>query len=157
MTPSVGSAADVRRDHLVVAQAHTSFLLLLGALLLAVAADRLQRVPPGWGPWDSILLIAALAAAVAAMAPWLWSGCTVAAQRTITWGAIAIATFGLIGAVWVVDLLGLLGVQLVVTGGVVAELGTQRRALWWLWLCGGALVAAVLLYHGLVDLQPRPE
>ena len=151
------SGARARTDRLVLVQAHCTALGLGGALLLVVSARRLGRIPDAPDAWSIPLVAAASLAAIAGVSPWLVPRLGVHTQRLLTIAALATGTVGVLGSVWIVDLLALLGLQLILTAAVLAEVGLQRRALTWLWICGLLLVAAVLVYHQLVDLQPRPE
>ena len=151
------SVAERRLDRVVLVQAHCSALDLAAALCLGVAANRLERVPGGWQAWRSTLFATAGLAVAAAVLPWLTAGFTVRWQRRLVGAAIVVGTIGVTGATWAVDLLAVLGVQLLVAAVVLAELGGQRRALWWFWVTAVVLVVAVAGYHVLVDLQPRPE
>ena len=132
-------------------------LALGGALLLVVSGRRLGRVPGAWDGWSVPLLAAGVLSVAGGLGPWIVPRCTVRTQRALIVSALGLGIVAVLGSVWFVDLLALLGLQLILTAAVLAEIGMQRRALTWLWICALALVAAVLLYHGLIDPQPRPE
>lgn len=157
MTRATGRAAEVRTDRLVLAQAHCTLLDIAGAIALFVSARRLGKVPGDWDAWRIPLVLGAALAAAAALGPWLVPRFGVRMQRLLVVSALAAGTIGVIGAIWVVDLLALLGLQLILTAIVLAEVGLQRRALAWLWACAFVLVGVVLVYHRVVELQPRPE
>lgn len=146
-----------RLDRAVLVQGHCSALELGAALCLRLAADRLSLVPGSWGPWTGMLFAGAGLALAAAVLPWLTAGFTVRHQRGLLAAASVVAACGVVGAAWAVDLVAVLGVQLLVGAAALAELGNQRRALWWFWVTVAVLVLAVAGYHLLVDVRPRPE
>ncbi len=146
-----------RLDRLVVSQAHCSALELAAAVLLAVAAQRLTRVPAADDGWRVPLLLAAGLSAVAAVGPWLLARFQVFLQRALVWGGLVVASVGAVGATWEIDVRAYLALQLLLAAAVLAELGTRRRAIWWFWITASALVAGFALYYLLVDVQPRPE
>lgn len=151
------SLPERRVDRLVLVQAHASVLAILAAVCLGVAADRLGLVPGDWGPWQVGLVVAAVIALAGAVLPWLTAAFTVRWQRRLFAGAIVVATVAVTGSAWAVDILSMLGIQLLVAAVALGELGNQRRALWWFWLTAAVLVVAVAGYYVLVDVQPRPE
>ena len=151
------SVAERRLDRTVLVQGHCSALELGAALCFGVAADRLSLVPGSWGPWRTALFLAAALSVAAAALPWLSAAFTVPAQRWLLAAAVVASSTGVIGGVWAVDLLAVLGVQLLVAAIVLAEIGGQRSALWWFWIAAAVLIVAVGGYHLLVDIQLRPE
>lgn len=146
-----------RLDRLVLAQAHCTALELGAAVILAVAARRLTRVPGAWEGWAVPLVAAAALVAVAAVGPWLLARFPVLLQRVLVWGGLGLALVGTLGATWEIDVLAYLALQMLLASAVLAELAPQRRALWWFWIAVGVLVASFVLYHLMVDVKPRPE
>jgi hypothetical protein len=151
------AATGKRLDRLVLTQAHCTALELGAAVLLAVAARRLTRVPAAWDGWALPLLVAGALATAAAVGPWVVARFTVGLQRALVWGGLTLAMAGTLGAAWEVDVLAYLALQMLCASSVLAELGPQRRALTWFWITVGVLVASFTLYHLLIDIQPRPE
>jgi hypothetical protein len=154
---TAASVPQRRVDRLVLVQAHCSVLAILGAVCLVVAADRLGLVPGDWSLWRVGLVAAAAIAVAGAVLPWLTAAFTVRWQRRLLAGATIVAAVAVTGSAWAVELLSMLGVQLLVAAIVLGELGNQRRALWWFWVTAVVLVVAVVGYHVLVEVQPRPE
>ena len=157
MSAAETRAGKERVDRLVLAQAHCSALDLGAAALFYLVADRLPRVPGAWGGWRVPILASAALATAAALGPWLVPRFSVRLQRVLVWSAVAVGAAGVLGATWEVDVLAYLALQLLLASGVLAELGTQRRALQWFWMTAIVIVAAFVVYHGVVDIQPRPE
>lgn len=150
-------AAEVRRDRLVSTQASASALSVIGALSMFSAGDRLGTIPGGWGPWTIWFQAVAVVSAVVGVAPWLSERFSVRMQRALVWGATCAAVALTIATALVVDLRAPLGCQALLTAGVVAELGTGRRALRWCCGTAAALVLIVVAYHMFVGLRPTPE
>ena len=121
------------------------------------SARRLERLPGEHDMWQAFLWLAAVLGLATALGPWLLPRFTVAFQRALGAVTLLAAVVGTVGSIWVVSLWALLGIQIVIAALVLAEIGMQRQALLWFWICTSVLVTVVLAYHGLVDLQPRPE
>ncbi len=146
----------VRRDRLLVAQILVSVLLLIGAALLLVTAVRLGRI---WGDWrlrQFGLAAAAAAATLAAFAPWLSPALSVVSQRVVIWMAVVLASATTATAMRVAHLGAYLGIQMLLTAAVLAEIGTRRRALVWFVWTAAALTFVVLAYYSLVSPRPGP-
>ena len=146
-----------RTDQLVLVQAHCTVLFVLAAVTFFASARRLERLPRDHDVWQAFLWVAAVLGLATALGPWVLPRFTVAFQRTLGAAILLAAVVGAVGSIWVVSLWALLGIQMAVAALVLAEIGMQRQALLWFWICTSVLAAVVLAYHGLVDLQPRPE
>lgn len=144
-----------RLDRLVAAQVHVTVLAVAAGPIMLLAAFRLTRVPGGTDLWAGVLAFTGVGTVAAGLAPWISDRVTVRLQRLLLWSVIAIATVGIVGAIWTVELWALLGLQMLIAAAALAEIGTQRRALLHYWIGEGFVAGSVWLYHILVAVGPR--
>ena len=158
MTESRIPAAGARVPRIVRVQAHVSGCLIVGGLLFVRSGWLLLRPSkPAWPGAGVVLVVAGVTALGIAFLPWVWPRLTVARQRLFTWVVLALASAAATRAMFGVDLGAIVGIQAVLAGLVLSEVGGRRHALRWFWVCVAAIAVTVVAYYLLVPPRLTPD
>ena len=155
-TPIQPGAA--RTPRIVRVQAHVSGCLIVGGLLFVRSGYLLLRPSePAWPMAGVVVVVAGVMALAVAFLPWAWPRLTVARQRLFTWVVLALASAAATRAMFGVDLGAIVGIQAVLAGLVLSEVGGRRHALRWFWVCVAAIAVTVVAYYLLVPPRLTPD
>ena len=158
MTASPIQPGAARTPRIVRVQAHVSGCLIVGGLLFVRSGLLLLRPSePAWPAAGLALVVAGVIALAAAFLPWAWPRLTVALQRGLTWLILGIATAASAVAMFGVDLGAIVGIQAVLAGLVLSEVGGRRHAVRWFWVCVAAIALTVVAFYLLVPPRLTPD
>ena len=123
---------------------YVSAALFLATFLLWRAGTQLAAR----GQWELQLTLAAAAmvAFVFAVLPWVASTFSPESQRAGLWKALTLAVIPAATTVHAIDFSAIGACQLLLTAGVLAELGARRRILAWLWATTASAFIVTLLH-----------